>query len=76
MFGIEQISRRCLITLSDGSKIQATITIPKPTKPIFPEQMERKFIENFNNSQPLAKKQGCKVSHNEKLAYGRFTYWF
>lgn len=61
--------------MSDGSKIQATITIPKPTKPIFPEQMERKFIENFNNSQPLAKKQGCKVSHNEKLAYGRLTDW-
>jgi hypothetical protein len=54
MFGIEQIQRRCLLTLSDGSKIQATITIPKPTKPIFPEQMERQFIENFNNSQPLA----------------------
>lgn len=36
MFGIEQITRRCLMTLSDGSKIQATITIPKPTKPIFP----------------------------------------
>lgn len=45
------------MTLSDGSKIQATITIPKPTKPIFPEQMERQFIENFNNSQPhLVKK--------------------
>lgn len=40
------------MTLSDGSKIQATITIPKPTKPIFPEQMERQFIESFNNSQP------------------------
>ena len=48
MFGIEQISRRCLLTLSDGSKIQATIYIPKPTKPIFPEQMERNIIENFN----------------------------
>lgn len=56
------------MTLSDGSKIQATITIPKPTKPIFPEQMEREFIKNINNSQPLAKKQGCKVSHNEKLS--------
>ena len=54
MFGIEQIQRRCLMTLSDGSKIQATITIPKPTKPIFPEQMERQVIESFNNSQPLA----------------------
>lgn len=40
------------MTLSDGSKTQATITIPKPTKPIFPEQMERKFIEKFNNQQP------------------------
>lgn len=50
---IEKISRRCLLTLSNGSKIQATITIPKPTKPIFPEKMERQFIESFNESQPL-----------------------
>ena len=49
MFGIEQISRRCLMTLSDGSKIQATIYIPKPTKPIFPEQMERNIIEILIN---------------------------
>lgn len=40
------------MTLSDGSKTLATITIPKPTKPIFPEQMERMFIEKFNNQQP------------------------
>ena len=54
------------MTLSDGSKIQATITIPKPTKPIFPEQMERKFIENFNNSQPLAKNKvvKCHIMRN------------
>ena len=50
----------------DGSKIQATITIPKPTKPIFPEQMERKFIESFNNSQPLAvnKVVKCHIMRN------------
>ena len=66
MFGIEEISRRCLITLSDGSKIQATITIPKPTKHIFPEQMERQFIESFNNSQPLAvnKVVKCHIMRN------------
>ena len=66
MFGIEEISRRCLMTLSDGSKIQATITITKPTKPIFPEQMERQFIENFNNSQPLAvnKVVKCHIMRN------------
>lgn len=52
MFQTEQITRRCLMTLSDDSKTQATITIPKPTKPIFPEQMERRLIEKFNNQQP------------------------
>ena len=64
MFGIEEISRRCLMTMSDGSKIQATI--PKPTKPIFPEQMERKFIENFNNSQPhlVNKVVKCHIMRN------------
>lgn len=49
------------MTLSDGSKIQATITIPKPTKPIFPEQMEREFIKNINNSKPLAKNKVVKL---------------
>lgn len=53
MFQTEQITRRCLMTLSDGSKTQATITIQKPTKPIFPEQMERRLIEKFNKQQPL-----------------------
>ena len=49
--------------MSDGSKIQATITIPKP---IFPEQMERKFIENFNNSQPhlVNKVVKCHIMRN------------
>lgn len=61
MFETEQITRRCLMTLSDGSKIQATITIPKQTKPIFPEQMERKFIEKFNNQQPLTANKVVKL---------------
>ena len=66
MFGIEQITRRCLMTLSNGSKIQATITIPKPTKPIFPEQMEREFIKNINNSLQLAKNKviKCHIMRN------------
>lgn len=66
MFGTEQISRRCLMTFSDGSKLQVTINIPKPTKPIFPEQMERQLIESFNNSQPLAvnKVVKCHIMRN------------
>ena len=58
---IEKITRRCLLTLSDGSKIQATITIPKPTKPIFPELMERQFIKNLNESQPNAVNKVVKL---------------
>lgn len=54
------------MTLSDGSLYFATITIPKPTKPIFPEQMERQFIENFNNSQPhlVNKVVKCHIMRN------------
>ena len=48
----EKIGRRCLLTLDGGAKIQAVLTMPKPTKPIFPKEMERQFIESFNESQP------------------------
>lgn len=62
----EMITRRCLLTLDGGAKIQAVLTMPKPTKPIFPEQMERQFIESFNKSQPLAvnKVVKCHIMRN------------
>ena len=50
----EMITRRCLLTLDGGAKIQAVLTMPKPTKPIFPKEMERQFIKSFNESQPNA----------------------
>lgn len=50
----EKITRRCLLTLDGGAKIQAVLTMPKPTKPIFPKEMERQFIKSFNESQPNA----------------------
>lgn len=50
MFG-EMITRRCLLTLDGGAKIQAVLTMPKPTKPIFPKEIERQFIKSFNESQ-------------------------
>ena len=53
MFG-EMITRRCLLTLDGGAKIQAVLTMPKPTKPIFPKEMERQFIKSINESQPNA----------------------
>lgn len=45
------ITRKCLLTFDGGAKIQAVLTIPKPTKPIFPKEMERQFIKIFNESQ-------------------------
>lgn len=60
------ITRRCLLTLDGGAKIQAVLTMPKPTKPIFPKEMEREFIKNFNESQPTAvhKVIKCHIMRN------------
>ena len=65
MFG-KMIARRCLLTLDGGAKIQAVLTMPKPTKPIFPEKMERQFIKSFNGSQPNAvhKVVKCHIMRN------------
>lgn len=62
----EKITRRCLLTLDGGAKIQAVLTMPKPTKPIFPKEMEREFIKNFNESQPTAvhKVVKCHIMRN------------
>ena len=65
MFG-QMITRRCLLTLDGGAKIQAVLTMPKPTKPIFPEEMERQFIKSFNESQPdmVHKVIKCHIMRN------------
>lgn len=62
----EKITRRCLLTLDGGANIQAVLTMPKPTKPIFPEKMERQFINSFNESQPNAvhKVIKCHIMRN------------
>lgn len=62
----EKIIRRCLLTLDGGAKIQAVLTMPKPTKPIFPKEMERQFIKSFNESQPnmVHKVIKCHIMRN------------
>ena len=44
------ITRRCIITLSGGHKVQATLSIPQRRKPLFMEQLEEQFIKEFNRS--------------------------
>jgi hypothetical protein len=65
MFG-QMITRRCLLTLDGGAKIQAVLTMPKPTKPIFPKEMERQIIKSFNESQPdmVHKVIKCHIMRN------------
>lgn len=60
------IKRKCLLTLEGGYQIQAILTIPKPTKPIFQKEMERQFIKSFNESQPNAvhKVIKCHIMRN------------
>ena len=62
----EKITRRCLLTLDGGAKIQSVLTIPKPTKPIFHEEMERHIMDEFNKSQPNAvhKVIKCHIMRN------------
>lgn len=55
------ITRRCIITLSGGHKVQATLSIPQPRKPLFMEQMEGQFIKEFNRSQPHAVNKAVKI---------------
>ena len=65
MFG-QMITHRCLLTLDGGAKIQAVLTMSKPTKPIFPKEMERQFIKSFSESQPdmVHKVIKCHIMRN------------
>ncbi len=52
MFGVETITRKCVITFTGGHKVVGILSMPKPKKAMFPEEMERNFIKIFNESQP------------------------
>ena len=56
MFGEEIITRKCVITLIGGHKVVGTLSMPKPKKAMFPDEMERNFIKSFNESHPNANK--------------------
>ena len=52
MFGQELITRKCVLTLEGGYRIVATLTTPKPTQPIFQEELEHRFVDEINKKQP------------------------
>lgn len=49
-----RIQRKAVLTLEDGSKFFATIYISKSDKPVFHKELERKLVEELNQSQPNA----------------------
>lgn len=46
MFGKETITRKCVITPMRGYKVVGTLSMPKPKKAMFPEEIQ--VLESFN----------------------------
>ena len=55
------VTRRALLTLSDGSRIMSQLRIPSPHKAIFLDNMERTLIEKFNKNQPHPQNKVVKI---------------
>ena len=48
------IERKAILTLDNGAKIEAFVTMSSLRKAMFHEEMEKKFVEDFNKAQPYA----------------------
>ena len=55
------IERKAILTLDNGAKIEAFVTMSSPRKAMFHEEMEKKFVEDFNKAQPYAVHKSVKV---------------
>lgn len=55
------IERKAILTLDNGAKIEAVITMPSPRKAMFHEEIQKKFVEDFNMAQPYAVHKLVKV---------------
>ena len=55
------IERKAILTLYNGAKIEADITMLSPRKAMFYEEIEKKFVKNFNKAQPHAVHKLVKV---------------
>ena len=55
------VTRRALLTLSNGSRIMSQLQIPSPHKAIFLDQMERTLVKEFNRNQPHLQNKVVKI---------------
>lgn len=53
--------RTAILTFDNGQRVRAEILIPKSDRPIFHNDLERRFIEDFQKSQPNAAHKLVKV---------------
>ena len=53
------VTRRALLTLSDGSRIMSQLRIPH--KVVFLDQMERTLVKEFNRNQPHLQNKVVKI---------------
>lgn len=55
------VTRRALLTLSNGSRIMSQLRIPSPHKAIFLGQLERTLVKEFNGNQPHLQNKVVKI---------------
>ena len=61
MFGEKNNHSKVCNNTYGGYKVVGTLSMPKPKKAMFPEEMERNFIKSFNESQPNAVNKAVSV---------------
>ena len=55
------VTRRALLTLSNGSKIMSQLYIPSLHKAIFLDQLESTLVKEFNRNQPHLQNKVVKI---------------
>ena len=55
------VTRRALLTLSNGSRIMSQLRILSPRKAIFLDQLERTLVKEFNRNQPHLQNKVVKI---------------
>lgn len=53
--------RTAILTFDNGQRVRVEILIPKSDRPIFHNDLERRFIEDFHKSQPNTAHKLVKV---------------
>lgn len=53
--------RTAILTLDNGFKFRAEITIPHSSKPVFHREFEKKLVGEINKSQPRAVHKVVKI---------------